>query len=234
MNPITDMLRFTRSTSKAVEKALMALEQSRATVRVEIEKTRIRFNTVLSVRKSAVVVAKPEGLGRSLQVGSTIRFTLPDESGRNLRLEVSTPNFNLSNGSSVFLCKMPKKFAEGAVRMAVRFDTTRFNNLLLTVKDKGGEGFRILDLSSGGCKFQCPGTPTLKSFPVGKKVLGGAIQLGDRVNVELEHFIPRAHMGSAVGCEFKISLEGPNAKYLQHLLISLEKSERERFKPVAM
>ena len=236
MNAITDMLRFTRfaSKEKEVERALTALDLGHTTVRVEIEKTRIRFNTVLSVRKGTVVVAKPAGLGGSLQVGSTIRFTLPDESGRNVRLVVATPNFNLSNGSSVFLCKLPKGFAAGTARMAVRFDTTRFSNLLLTIQDKSDRGFRIVDLSAGGCKFQCPGSPALKQFPVGKPLQGGKIQLGDRVNVELEYLVPRAHLGSAVGCEFKVSANGLHAKYLQHLLISLEKSEGDRFKPVAM
>jgi hypothetical protein len=228
------MLRFTRSAAKEVEKALRAIEKSRVPLRVEIEKTRIRFNTVLSVHKGAVVVAKPAGLGGSLQVGSIVRFTLPDDSGRNVQLVVTTPNFNLTNGSSVFLCKLPKRFASGAMRMAVRFDTTRFNNLVLTIADKSTADLRILDLSSGGCKFQCPGTPTLKLFPVGKTIKGGRIQLGDRVNVELEYIVSRAHMGAAVGCEFKVSANGSHARYLQHLLVSLEKSESERFKPAAM
>ncbi len=234
MNSLTDILKLTKIGSSEVAKVLSSLERNRTPVRVEIEKTHIRFNTVVSVKRGTVIVAKPMGLGDSLKKGSTVRFAVPGEDGRNVRLEVLTPHFNLTSGGIVFLCKMPTAFAEGYGRASERYNTTRFNNLVLKFAGVAEGPFRVLDLSSGGCKFHCAQAPHLKLFPLGKAVPQGLISLGDRVSVELDRVIPRAHLGPAVGCQFHVSTQGSHAKYLQHLLVSLEKAESERFRAAAM
>ncbi len=234
MTPLTDMLGLTKSTSKEVTKALATLERNHTPVRAEIERTQIRFNTVVSVKRGMVIVAKPVGLGDSLKTGSTVRFTVPGGDGRIVRLDVTTPNFNLTSGGIVFLCKMPTAFAEGYGRASERYNTTRFNNLVIKFANVAEGPFRILDLSSGGCKFHCVQAPHLKLFPLGKAIPQGLISLGDRVSVELDRVIPRVHVGPAVGCEFRVSTKGSDAKYLQHLLVSLEKAESERFRAGAM
>ena len=68
------------------------------------------FRSVLAVKKGVVVVAKPDGLGKYLEKKGFVRFSLPNEEGRDLRLEVISPHFNLTSGNSVFLCKLPEEF----------------------------------------------------------------------------------------------------------------------------
>lgn len=233
MAKLSGILKLKKSEDKEVVKTLNMLERHQTPVRVEIEGAQIRFNTIISIKRGMVIIAKPSGLIQELKTGGLVRMKIPEADARELRLEIITPNFNLTSGSAVFLCKIPHEFAEGARRSSERYNTTRFNNLLIKVEELES-GFRILDLSIAGCRVQHQSTAIAKLFPLGTDLAPAEIMLGSKVRVLLATLIPKMHAGTAVGLEFQVSPQGSNKKFLQHLLISLEKAEDERLQTAAM
>jgi len=213
---------------KQVLAALTLLDKHRVPVRMEVENTSIHFNTRLSVRSATVIVAKPMNLREGLAKGGTVRFKVPDSEGKEMRMEVLTPHFNLTNGNPVFLCKIPASFAQSNQRGAVRFNTSRFTNVTLMFDDHG-EKYRVVDLSAGGCKVFITSKEGKERFKVGVPLHGGRIDLGQKASVHLKSIVPRSFRGQAVGCQFDISDEGTSKKYLEHLIQSLEKAELERY-----
>lgn len=216
---------------KEILSSLQTLDKHKVPIRVEIENTAIRFNTRLSVRSATVIVAKPLNLkeGEGLSKGGTVRFKIPDSEGRELRMEVITPHFNLTSGNPVFLCKIPTTYAQSNQRASMRFNTSRFTNVVLIV-DGHPDKYRVVDLSTGGCKVFLPNKEARERFTLGVPVKGARIELGQKAAVHLQSVIPRNHRGQAVGCQFEISGEGASRKYLEHLITSLEKSEAERYR----
>lgn len=229
MAKLTDFLGFSNQEQKEVVKTLQMLERQRTPVRIEIENTRIRFNTIISIKRGMVVIAKPSGLNQDLKTGGSVRLKIPEADAREVRLEIITPNFNLTNGASVFLCKMPVQFAGGSRRAAERYDTSRFNNLRLGLADVEQQ-FRLIDISLGGCRIKARSSEARKFFPLEKGITSASILLGANVSVTLSSMVPRMHSDSAVGVQYQVSPEGNNMKYLQHLLLSLAKTEDERMK----
>jgi PilZ domain len=214
---------------KEILSALSVLDKHRVPVRMEIENTSIHFNTRISVKSATVIVAKPLNLKEGLAKGGTVRFKMPDSEGRELRMEVLTPHFNLTNGNPVFLCKIPTGYAQSNQRGAMRFNTSRFTNVTLSLGDHP-EKYRVVDLSVGGCKIFLTSKEAKERFTVGVPMHGARIDLGDKASVHLKAVIPRNLRGQALGCQFDVSDEGASRKYLQHLIESLEKSELERYR----
>lgn len=215
--------------SKDIVSALQTLDKHKVPVRLEIENSSIRFNTRISVRSATVIVAKPLNLREGLAKGGTVRFKIPDSEGKELRMEVITPHFNLTNGNPVFLCKIPTNYAQSNMRGAMRFNTSRFTNVTLVVNGHADK-YRVVDLSTGGFKIFLTNKEAKEKFTVGVPIHGARIDLGQKASVHLKSVTPRNHRGQAVGCQFEISDEGASKKYLQHLLSSLEKSEAERYR----
>jgi PilZ domain len=214
---------------KEIISSLNLLDKNRVPVRMEVENTSIHFNTRLSVKSATVIVAKPLNLKEGLNKGGTVRFKMPDSEGKELRMEVLTPHFNLTNGNPVFLCKIPTSFAQSNMRGSLRFNTSRFTNVALVFADHP-EKYRIVDLSTGGCKVFLHSKEAKERFRVGVTLSDARIDLGEKASVHLKAVVPRNHRGQAVGCQFEVSEEGASKKYLQHLLTSLEKAELERYR----
>jgi len=214
---------------KEILAALNLLDKHRVPVRMEIENTSIHFNTRISVKSATVIVAKPLNLKEGLAKGGTVRFKIPDSEGREMRMEVLTPHFNLTNGNPVFLCKIPTSFAASNQRGAMRFNTSRFTNVTLAF-DNHPEKYRVVDLSTAGCKVFLASKEAKERFSVGVPMHGARIELGQKASVHLKVVVPRNLRGQAVGCQFEVSDEGASKKYLQHLMQSLEKSELERYR----
>jgi hypothetical protein len=214
---------------KEILTTLTMLDRNRVPVRMEVENTSIHFNTRLSVKSATVIVAKPLNLKEGLAKGGTVRFKVPASDGKELRMEVITPHFNLTNGNPVFLCKIPTIYAQSNMRGATRFNTSRFNNVAMVLADHP-ERYRIVDLSTGGCKVFLPNQEAKDRFRVGASLHGARIDLGQKASVHLSVVVPRSQRGQAVGCQFEVSKEGTSLKYLQHLLSSLEKAELERYR----
>lgn len=213
---------------KAVMSSLNMLDRNKIPVRMEIENSTVNFPTRLSIRSATVVVAKPTNLSGALTKGGTVRFKIPDSEGKEIRMEVLTPHFNLTSGNPVFLCKVPTEFAEGDLRGAMRYNTSKFTNVILTMPPNQAQ-FRIIDLSEGGCKIYVPGQAARETFPIGSPIAAVRITLGTKVTVVLDALTPRNHRGQAVGCSLTVSNEGTSKKYLVHLITSLEKMITDQF-----
>lgn len=213
---------------KAVLASLNMLDRNKIPIRMEIENSTINFNTRLSIRSATVVVAKPTHLSGELAKGGTVRFKIPDSEGKEIRMEVLTPHFNLTSGNPVFLCKVPTAFAAGNLRGALRYNTSKFTNVVLTMPPNQAQ-FRIIDLSEGGCKIYVPGQLARETFPIGSPIAAARITLGTKVTVVLDTLTPRNHRGQAVGCQLTVAKEGTSRKYLVHLITSLEKLITDQF-----
>lgn len=211
--------------------ALNSLDKRRSPVLLEIENSAIRFNTRISVMSATVVVAKPPNLRNGLNRGGTVRLKLPEGEGREVRMEVITPHFNLTNGNPVFLCRIPTAYAHANQRAAVRFNTSRFRNVTLALQGHT-ERYRIVDICSGGCKIHLTGKEDRERFVMGASLKGARIDLGDKVSVHLDAIVARNLHAQAVGCQFTVSEEGPSRAYLAHLLRALERAELERYRTV--
>jgi PilZ domain len=214
---------------KEILTSLTTLDKHKVPVRMEVENSSIHFNTRISVKSGTVIVAKPLNLKEGLAKGGTVRFKIPDSEGRELRMEVVTPHFNLTSGNPVFLCKIPSGYAASNQRGALRFNTSRFTNVTLSL-DNHPEKYRVVDLSAGGCKVFLTSKESKERFAVGVPIHGARIDLGNKASVHLKAVIPRNLRGQAVGCQFEVSDEGGSRKYLAHLIESLEKAELERYR----
>jgi hypothetical protein len=225
----TDVLRGFGGSAKDLLESLNRLESSRSPVRVEIEGSAVHFNSRLSVKKDTVVFAKPVGLREGLETGSYIRFKLPDDPGREVRLEVLTPHYNLQSGNAVFLCRLPTQGPTPAKRKTDRYNVSHFANVQLVIPNRARE-FRVVDVSLTGCKVLTTPLEAQTYFPINHELGHVHIQVGSKAKVELNIVIPRSHHGAAVGCEFMVKSDGPSQVYLTHLIKSLEKAEAERLR----
>jgi hypothetical protein len=208
---------------------LVRLDRQKVSIRLEIEQTQVRFTTALACKRNTVVVAKPPALGNELQAGGFVRFKVPGEGGTEIRMEVLTPHFNLTNGTPVFLCKQPTRFAQNNGRNAERYGTSRFTNLVLQVPSLP-ETFRVVDLSATGCRILTPYPRPREKFSLNEQVAGAWLQLGRHVKVDLAYVIPRTFHGQAIGLEFVVDPAGNQHKFLAHLIRSLEKLQSESLK----
>ena len=223
------MISKSKGQEKEVLSALNGLDKNKTPVRIEIENTLVRFNSVLLVRGNTVVVARPYHL-ENLMKGSNIRFKFPGDATKELRLEVTTPNFSLTNGTPVFLCDIPKQFLTNEhSRNGDRFNTTRYTNIHLVIPQLKWK-FRILDLSHSGARVYTKSKELHLEFPLGERFDNTYIQMGKHVKVKLDYLIPRSHRYPTVGLEFIPSPDGNNHLYMTHLLENLEKMELEHLK----
>lgn len=218
-----------KAEEKAVNAVLTRLHREKTPVRMEIERSKIRFTSMLAFKNNSVLAAKPEALNPVLKSGHFVRFKVPWEPEKTLRMAVTTTNFNLTNGNPVFICQPPTTFAESAHRVSERFNTMRYSTMLLRFHDLAGE-FRIVDISGHGCRFQASEGGLQKTMPIGKTIPGAWIQLGNKATIELETVTPKIHQKNEVGVEFVVKADGKNRKILDHLISSLDKQQKENIR----
>ena len=208
---------------------LSSLTQKNTSVRVEVENTNIRFSSQLCLRSGGVLVTKPETLDKKfLQIEGWVRISSIPETSEELRLQITSPNFG-SEASHLFLCKIPGAVTAVSKRNEVRWDTSHFKNLLLTVP---GHSFpyRIIDLSRSGLKIRFREGTKNQLFPIDKPLMRPAILLrGKKTQVDLEAAIPRFHSLLGVGMEMAISRDGNSGEILEAILKVLKKKEGEQF-----
>jgi hypothetical protein len=225
----SEILRGFGGSAKELLDQLSRLESERAVIRVEIEGSSVHFNSRLSMKKDTVVIAKPIGLRDGLEAGGFVRFKMPDDPSREVRLEVVTPHFNLSSGNAVFLCRLPTQGAAPAKRKADRYNVSHFANVVLVINTRARE-FRVVDVSLTGCKVLTTPLEAQTYFPLNREMAQVHIQVGSKAKVELSTVVARSHLGASVGCEFSVKGDGPSQVYLSHLIKSLEKAETERLR----
>lgn len=225
----SDILRGFGGSAKELLDVLGRLESERSVIRVEIEGSAVHFNSRLSVKKDTVVIAKPIGLRDGLESGGYIRFKLPENPDREVRLEILTPHFNLSSGNAVFLCRLPTQGPAPAKRKSDRYNVSHFANVQLVISGRARE-FRVVDVSLTGCKVLTTPLEAQTYFPLHRELGQVFIQVGSKAKVELSGITARSHLGASVGCEFTVKGDGPSQVYLTHLIKSLEKAESERLR----
>ena len=217
----------TKSEEKEVALVLRKLDKSKTPLLMEIEQAHIHFRSVLAVKQGVIVVAKPMGLGPYLKKDSVVRFSIPNQPGRDIRLQVASPHFNLTSGNAVFICKVPLAYSEGTKRKATRFNTSRFSNLLFTIPNRSDK-YRIIDLSLNGFKIFCQGKLN-ELFPIGRPISPAMLHIS-KYTTDVGVVVPRVHKGNTVGCEIQGPENSPARKYLAHLISSLQKSEEEELR----
>ncbi len=199
---------------------LADLSREKTPVRIEVENSPLRFDSQLSLKKGNVVIAKPLRVSQELTAGCFVRVRIPGKGKRQMRLEVTTPHFNLASGNAVFICKAP----EGEVtsrRRDDRFDVRRFNNLNLILSNRE---FRLVDFSPQGFKVQLSSTVMQQEFPIGLNLRTAYLRMGPKAKVNFERVVPRTIInGTMVGCEFEVQQDGISEHNLTHLLNSLAK-----------
>ena len=228
MSGLKSLFGLGESEERTIEKVLSRLASAKTPIRLEVEEANIHFYSVLSIRRGLVVLAKPGGLQKELKREGFVRFRVPDVEGKELRLPIAVPHFNLLSGSYVFLCDVPKTFAEPSRRTSDRFNTRRFSNLKLTIPALVRE-YRIIDISLEGCKIFTGGNedPTMP-FSMGETLSPAKITVGQKVEIDLNSVVPRSQTGKTVGIQFQMNGNDDSRKYLSHFIKSLESSEQER------
>ena len=207
--------------------AIRALEANRTPVRLEIEHANIHFYSVLTVRRSQIVVGKPPGLKKGIRQGGTVRFTMPDRDENVVRMEVLTPHIELEDGLLCFSCQIPVVYAGKSNRAVERFSTARFNNIRLILPDKETV-FRVIDISTIGLKIFTGGLGFQGIFEIGTPVGGTRVTIGQNLTLDLEQVIPRSHHGKTVGMEILVPEESAVEKILHHFVKTLETTEMEQ------
>ncbi len=226
---LSNLLKLPGSEEREVNKVLRQAEKYKTPVRIEIENSNVRFYSILSIKRGLVVVAKPPGLKGGVSREGFVRFRVPDSEDKEIRMEVTVPHFNLLSGGYVFLCRLPKEFAESSKRNSERYNTSRFNNLHLFIPEMKVR-YRIIDISSTGCKVFTEKSNPKSLFEVGKPLSPASISVGDKVEIDLASAIPRSHHRNTVGFELRVDGGGSSGKYLSHFLKSLETAETTRLR----
>jgi hypothetical protein len=212
--------------ARDVEAVLTRIAGKHETVRMEVERSLVRFDTRLALKNNTVVVAKPPALKAELRNGAFVRFAVPEDAARVMRMEVTMPHFNLSNGRPAFLCKLPNAFGAPPKRKAERFDTSHYTNLELEVPGHPGT-YRIVDFSESGCRIMTAYQHPREHFPAAAQLGGAAIVLGGNARLPLASAEPRSYAGRAVGLQFTVQAGDKHRKVLGSLLRSLESAQRD-------
>ena len=225
-------LGFGGSEARSVRRALEDLQRHQSRIRVEIEKSGIRFKSVLMLRQDVVAIGKPMGWKGELPVGTIVRFKTNERKPRELRLEVVNADFRLPNGKAFLICNTPEEFAPKSPRGSERFRTDRFRNLELSFPELGSQ-YKILNISESGCRIDT-GRENLEAiWSVGEPITPAMVQVGKSITIELDEVIPRSIQPEVVGLEFKTGRNSKERKHLETLVKWLEKWEDRQSQIVA-
>jgi hypothetical protein len=194
------------------------LARNRTPVQVEVEKSLIRFKSQLSLKEKSVLLVKPATLGNDLHKGGFVRLSWPGAGRREMRLEISVPHFNLPNGNTSFVCKVPEGSAMPK-RKHERYDTSRFTNMRLEL---GATSFRLLDICAEGCRIALTAETSRFKITLGRPVEPATLIVGKGSKVNFEHVTPRAQREGFIGCEFRIKQDGESPKLFAEVLESVQ------------
>jgi len=206
---------------RAVSRLLHRLARRKTPVEVEVERSRSRFRSIIALKRGVVVIPRPKRLPARLKQGGWVRFTIPGGKGRTVRLEVLTPHFVLTTGTSVMLCRIPTAFGDPEHRAAERFHTARIDKLYLYLPETGTR-YRLVDLSREGCRVYVRDDNPRVILPVGE-VIRGAELLLDKRRVPLRALEPRSYGDRTVGCSLEVDANAAGAEPFFALLDALEK-----------
>jgi hypothetical protein len=222
------LLSSTRREERAVLRALSGLSESKAPVRLEAEQSGVSFFTVLSLRRNAVVLARPRALRGGLPKDSFVRLTLPNSGRKQVRLRVLVPHVKLPMSvKHACVCAVPTSFSGECKRGAERFSTKRYKNLHVQLPEQQ-KTYRVVDLSTSGMRIVTGEDSALMLFAPGTEVAPARLRVGERVAIELGSLVARAVTGNTVGLELKVHRDGASERHLMNLLNRLQEHELRR------
>lgn len=208
------------------ERMLQRFAKDKRPVIVEIENLGIHFRTVLVVKGSKVVMARPKKLTHRIPDDAWLRVYHSDLPDSGFRMPVVSPHFRLTNGNSAIVAAMPTEMVGGSQREMTRFDTSHLGGIWLAFGEQQ-RSYAVLDVSRGGCRVQIGTGHPLEELPPDSVLRGGALVLG-RPRVMLESVAPRVHLGTTVGCAFTIASGSRSNTIYEHFLNKLEASHDAR------
>ena len=229
MANVMGLFRNGRSQQKNILKILNQMESSKIPVRLQVENSSIHFFTILSLRRGMVVFARPTGNSRGITKGKFVRFTVPDQPDKVLRLEVEVPSFKMVNGTYVMLCAIPEEFAEKSKRISQRYNITRFKNIMLGLPTISSM-YRMIDISAQGCKVFTGDNDLTTILEVNEPILNGKIYIGSGLDMSLKWIIPRVFQEKTAGFEFQIAGDHATQRKFEHFIYSLESAEKKKLK----
>lgn len=206
---------------------LTMLHRSHTPVLVEIERSLLRFKSLLTFRDKTVVIAKPAEFQDAVTTGDHVRIRWTGAGRHEMRLEVALPHINLPNGHAGFVCRVHEGVTQPR-RNHERFDVSRFSNLRLAV---GGGQFRVLDLSISGCRLARAGNTSPIRIAPDHELPSAALLVGSGAKVELVHLIPRSESSGFICCQFEVKQDGKSARVLAQVIHSVEEKQIELLHP---
>ena len=139
--------------SRAVLRALQDLSQHKTPLRVEVEGKGFSYFTVISLRRNALLLARPSTLPAAVGKEDWLRLTLPNRERRQVRVPVVMPHIKVPfSVKHATICGVPDAWSGQCQRQADRFSTTRFKNLYLQLTEPE-RSFRVVDLSTSGLRI---------------------------------------------------------------------------------
>ena len=222
------LLSSTHREERAVLRALSELSDRKMPVRLEAEKGGVGFFTVISLRRNAVVVARPRNLRSGIVKDSHVRLTLPNSGRKQVRLQVLVPHVKLPmTVKHACVCAVPDAFSGECKRSADRFSTRRFKNLQLQLPDQQ-KSYRVVDLSTSGMRILTGEDSSLMRFSPGTEQVPARLRVGQRVTIELRSLVARAITGGTVGLQMQVQRDGASERHLMNLLNRLQEHELRR------
>ena len=206
------------------------LQAQRKPIRLEIENSEVSFYTFIAIRGDTIVIAKPLDIAEEvLKNGRIVRFTVPDGSGKVVRMKILNSSLKRGRGAPVILCQQPGGFTENSKRGSERFNTSHFKNLQLIVPQSSAK-FRIIDLSEHGCKTYVKDLGDTEKFTLAVPMRFAKIAVGKKLKIELDILTPRFVKIPTVKFEWIVRTVGHSPAALAHLLDSLHSKELGRLK----
>jgi hypothetical protein len=204
-------------------KSLEDLAISHVPVRIEMERLLDRFLSPVTVLQNNVVFVHPNGPDTTrvhVDAGDFMRVLLPGDEKLELRMEVTETKMMDGRGDLAIYSRPVQKL-EAPRRRVDRYNVRRFGNLKLELD---GEQFRLLDLSSRGCKIAITPFQSRRRLPVGSVIRVAVLSAGQH-EMSLERLVPRTHIDDTIGCEFRVRRDGMSDLVLSRLLATLHRAQ---------
>ncbi len=206
---------------------LNLLHRNRTPVLVEIERSLLRFKSLLTLRDKAVVIAKPAEYQDALKTGDHVRIRWSGAERHEMRLEVVHPHVNLPNGHAGFVCRVHEPITQPR-RNHERYDVSRFSNLTAEI---GGGQFRLLDLCESGCRLALAGNTSQIRIAQGHEMHQATLWVGSGAKVELSRLMPLSEGSGFIGCAFEVKQDGKSPQVLAQVIHSVEEKQVEVLHP---
>lgn len=216
---------------RAVLKALVRLSDDKTPVRAEAERTGLSFYTLLSLRRDALLIARPYDLRSGLIKNTYIRLTLPNSQRKQVRAPIIAPHLQMDlSAKHVCVCGIPDAFSGTCRRATDRLSTSRFKNLHLQLP-RQNKSFRILDLSAGGARIYAASESDREVFKMNTELAPANLRVGTHTVIALDSLLPRAAAEKTVGLKLQIQHDGVSERTMFNLLNRLQLIELQRLRP---